>query len=324
MSDPSEPTTPSQAERLACLAERRSGQPRTQTNVQSPPEAAPTAPMPPAAKPRQAVSQGRCDSNPDRGPQHCHVPVDHRRARGQSTQVVERDPSRDSRPLPPSSAAPAAPSTAAAPRASPAPAAPQTVVVYRTVHRTVYVYDPPSQSVAPAEPSGGAVAGAPAPAPGGPAPLTPATARGGPAPAEPAPAAPEPSPAPSPAAAPPRDTDDVSAPRGVAPTDSGPTSAAPTAHHRTATAAAASAAASVLGFEVLTPVLTVRSYDPTYWVADTFRAMGSSAQLVIGDSPPGAMDGRRASWNGSSSVGAGFVPRVSYRRSMRHPGGRSP
>ena len=41
---------------------------------------------------------------------------------------------------------------------------------------------------------------------------------------------------------------------------------------------------------MLTPILTVHSYDPTYWVAHTRRAMGSVVQLVVGDAPPGVVD----------------------------------
>jgi thiamine biosynthesis lipoprotein len=46
----------------------------------------------------------------------------------------------------------------------------------------------------------------------------------------------------------------------------------------------------VLGIEVLTPVPTIHSYDPTYWVAHARKAMGSVAQLVVGDAPPGVVD----------------------------------
>ncbi len=41
---------------------------------------------------------------------------------------------------------------------------------------------------------------------------------------------------------------------------------------------------------MLTPVLTVDAHDPTYWVAHTRRAMGSVAQVVVGDAPLGLVD----------------------------------
>jgi FAD:protein FMN transferase len=41
---------------------------------------------------------------------------------------------------------------------------------------------------------------------------------------------------------------------------------------------------------MLTPALTIHTFDPTYWVARTRRAMGSVADLVVGDAPLGLVD----------------------------------
>ncbi len=41
---------------------------------------------------------------------------------------------------------------------------------------------------------------------------------------------------------------------------------------------------------MLTPILAVHSYDPSYWVTHARRAMGSVVELVVGDAPPGVVD----------------------------------
>ena len=227
MTEPDQSTTASQADRLARLAERRSGQARTGANHAT--SSTPTASAPQTV----GTTLGRVPSSSTKRRAH-KAGASRILSVGLSTAmclsivaVLAANPPKWSAPtkvaaVGPAPAAPAPtspPSTAAAAAAtaSAPPPPPQTVVVYKTVHRTVYVYDPPPAGAVPAgEAAPGSPAGAP-PAPG--ASPTPA------APAQPTPAAPPPAPA---AAAPPPSPRPTSAPKAPPPTAAPPPPPPPT------------------------------------------------------------------------------------------------